>query len=319
MTDFLLLDQLGRMIREVKRPRLMYRKGIVAEGFFRPYMSWSDHTRAEMMRNPDEITAVTVRFSSMTGDRGTPDTARNIKGMAVKFRGRDGCLDLICQSLPVFFINDEGKFPYLKDAMSRRSCFDRYDKERLWRFAAENPESLNCIIRLFSCQGLCESFVDVKWYSVNTYVWENAEGKRILIRYKWSPVLRKGEIKTCMTGRIRAEFMAGFDPDRCEEDLESRIREGRFPCFELQVQMRSWEDGRDAVRRTLCWDEKQFPPVPAGVMKLTKAGNECMESEDSISFIPGNTFDGMYIYGDEFSRIMEHAQRTGAAQRGGSL
>ncbi len=64
---------------------------------------------------------------------------------------------------------------------------------------------------------------------------------------------------------------------------------------------------------------KQFPPVPAGVMKLTKAGKECMESEDSISFIPGNTFDGMYIYGDEFSRIMEHAQRTGAAQRGGSL
>ena len=39
MADFLFLEQLNKIMRQVPRPRLMYKKGIGAKGFFKPYMT----------------------------------------------------------------------------------------------------------------------------------------------------------------------------------------------------------------------------------------------------------------------------------------
>ncbi len=317
MTDFLLLDRLGELIRKMERPRLLYRKGVAAEGYFRPYVSWSDYTKAGILSDPEEVTPVAARFSSMTGDRGTPDTARGIKGLAVKFSGRREQWDLICQSLPVFFINREKKFPELRDAMTVRESFDRIHRERFWKFVTDNPESVNCAVRLFSWQGIRDSFVDITWYSVNTYVWENKEGKRFLVRYKWKPILSGREKTGRKTDRIRAEFMAGFDPDRCEEELRDRMERGIFPSFELQVQIRRWSEDEEEVKRTLHWEEELYTPLPAGVMKLTKILRPEEGGEENMFFLPGRTAEGMGIYEDEFSRVMDYAHKAGALERGG--
>ena len=46
MTDFQMLEHIQRMIKEMPRPRLLFRKGLTVRGFFRPYMSFADHTQA---------------------------------------------------------------------------------------------------------------------------------------------------------------------------------------------------------------------------------------------------------------------------------
>ena len=110
MTDFQMLEQIQRMIKEMPRPRLLFRKGLTVRGFFRPYMSFADHTQAEIFSSTDEVTPVTVRFASMFGQKGTADTVRNIKGMSVKFHGSEE-YDMVCQSIPVFFIDEKQKLP----------------------------------------------------------------------------------------------------------------------------------------------------------------------------------------------------------------
>ena len=104
MTDFLLFESLHKMIKETQKPRLMHKKGTCVKGYFRPFISLSDLTEASIFNSVDNVTPVSIRFSSMLGDNGTADSRRNIKCMSVKFHSIDGVYDMICQSLPVFFI-----------------------------------------------------------------------------------------------------------------------------------------------------------------------------------------------------------------------
>ena len=54
-----------------------------------------------------------VRFSTVAGERGSKDTARDVRGFAVKFYTDEGNWDLVGNNMPVFFIQDAMKFPDL--------------------------------------------------------------------------------------------------------------------------------------------------------------------------------------------------------------
>lgn len=319
MADFLFLEQLHRMIHEIPRPRLMYKKGVAARGFFKTYMTFKDYTKAEIFGDPEISHNVEVRFASMLGERGTADTVRNIKGFSVKFYSTDGEYDLICQNLPVYFINHGEKFLKMGEAFTKETPFDGVDSEKFWTFVIENPESVNCAVRFFSYKGLQDSYVGDNWHSANTYIWENSEGKKLLVRYMWSPVNYEKEYDgRRKNDRVFAEFMAGFDPDVAGDELKRLISEGKFPAFELSVQM---ADHRflthpDYLRQTVCWNESVIPYVKVGVLKLTdfaEGGN------DVGSFAPGNLINGIELCGDEFSEIMDHAHKIGAMGRGGRI
>ena len=120
MTDFLMLKQLHRMIKEIPKPRLMFRKGYLCRRFFSAvYVIFRLYGIGEISSSFDEVTPVTVRFASMLGNKGTADTVRNIKGMSVKFQS-DEEYDMICHSMPVFFINEDTKFFSMLKAFTKR-------------------------------------------------------------------------------------------------------------------------------------------------------------------------------------------------------
>jgi catalase len=60
---------------------------------------------------------VFVRFSTVAGERGSKDTARDVRGFAVKFYTDEGNWDLVGNNIPVFFIQDAMKFPDLVHAV----------------------------------------------------------------------------------------------------------------------------------------------------------------------------------------------------------
>src|SRR3546814_4912384 len=62
-------------------------------------------------------TPVLVRFSTVAGERGSKDTARDVRGFAVKFYTDQGNWDLVGNNMPVFFIQDAMKFPDLVHAV----------------------------------------------------------------------------------------------------------------------------------------------------------------------------------------------------------
>lgn len=55
-----------------------------------------------------------VRFSTVGGEKGSADTARDPRGFAVKFYTEEGNWDMVGNNTPVFFIRDPMKFPGMK-------------------------------------------------------------------------------------------------------------------------------------------------------------------------------------------------------------
>ncbi len=52
--------------------------------------SLSDITKADFLSDPNKITPVFVRFSTVQGGAGSADTVRDIRGFATKFYTEEG-------------------------------------------------------------------------------------------------------------------------------------------------------------------------------------------------------------------------------------
>ena len=56
-------------------------------------------------------TPIAVRYSTVGGESGSADTARDPRGFAVKFYTEEGNWDLVGNNTPIFFIRDPLQFP----------------------------------------------------------------------------------------------------------------------------------------------------------------------------------------------------------------
>ena len=72
-----------------------------------------DITRPTFSSAPGEKTPAFVRFSTVAGNKGSPDLARDVRGFAVKLYTKEGNWDIVGNNIPVFFIQDAIKFPDL--------------------------------------------------------------------------------------------------------------------------------------------------------------------------------------------------------------
>ena len=85
-----------------------------------------------------------VRFSTVLGERGSTDTARDVRGFAVKFYTDEGNWDLVGNNIPVFFIQDAMKFPDLVHAAKPEPHFAMPQAgtahDTFWDFASLMPE-----------------------------------------------------------------------------------------------------------------------------------------------------------------------------------
>src|SRR4029078_5351218 len=74
--------------------RVVHTRGYGAHGFFETYEQLSDITRADNFQRAGEKTPVFVRFSTVAGNKGSADLARDVRGFAVKFYTQEGNWDL---------------------------------------------------------------------------------------------------------------------------------------------------------------------------------------------------------------------------------
>jgi catalase len=59
---------------------------------------------------PGVRTEMVARFSTVAGERGSPDTWRDPRGFALKFYTSEGNFDMVGNNTPVFFVRDPMKF-----------------------------------------------------------------------------------------------------------------------------------------------------------------------------------------------------------------
>jgi len=76
---------------------VVHAKGAGAHGVFEVTDDISDLTCADLFSEVGKKTPVLVRFSTVGGEKGSADTARDPRGFAVKFFTEEGNWDLVCR------------------------------------------------------------------------------------------------------------------------------------------------------------------------------------------------------------------------------
>src|SRR5699024_7829525 len=86
-------------------------------------------------------------FSTVAGERGSPDTWRDPRGFALKFYTSEGNYDMVGNNTPVFFMRDPMKFQHFIRSQKRRSDSGLRDHDMQWDFWTLSPESAHQVTR----------------------------------------------------------------------------------------------------------------------------------------------------------------------------
>jgi catalase len=278
-------------------------------------------TKAKFLQIPKKKIPVFVRFSTVTGGRGSADTVRDPRGFAVKFYTEEGNYDLVGNNLPVFFIRDAIKFPDMvhafKGAPDSNMPSSSSAHNRFWDFIGLTPESTHMITWVFSDRGTPNSYRMMEGFGVNTYVWVNAKGKAVYVKYHWKPKLGVHTLD-----RHEATKLAGIDPDYLTRDLRDTIASGGEVEYELNVQLMDIADELkqdfDPLDATKTWPEDKFPLMPVGKMVLNRNPTNFFTDVEQAAFCPASIVPGIefspdkLLQGRTFSYADTQRYRLGA-------
>ncbi|MET0790220.1 MAG: catalase, partial [Polyangiaceae bacterium] len=157
LEDFILREKITHFDHERIPERIVHARGSAAHGYFECYKPMTSVTRASLFAEAGKRTPVFVRFSTVIGERGSPDTARDVRGFAVKFYTDEGNWDLVGNNRPVFFIQDAMKFPDLIHAAKPEPHFAipqaATAHDTFWDFVSLMPESTHMLLWAMSDRG----------------------------------------------------------------------------------------------------------------------------------------------------------------------
>ena len=152
--DHYLIEQMANFNRErIAAERQPHAKGGGAFGQFEVTADLRPYTRAAVFQ-PRTTTETLVRFSTVAGEQGSPDTWRDPRGFALKFYTSVGVYDMVGNNTPVFFIRDPLKFQHFIRSQKRRSDNGLRDHDMQWDFWTLSPESAHQVTWLMGDRGI---------------------------------------------------------------------------------------------------------------------------------------------------------------------
>ncbi len=80
ISDFHLIDKLAHFDRERIPERVVHAKGAGAHGFFKVTNDVRKYTKAKVFDTVGKVTPIFTRFSTVGGEKGSADTARDPRG-----------------------------------------------------------------------------------------------------------------------------------------------------------------------------------------------------------------------------------------------
>ena len=183
MQDVHLMEKLAHFNRERIPERVVHAKGAGAHGTFECTADMSKYTRAKFLSQAGKKTEVFARFSTVGGEKGSADAARDPRGFAVKFYTEEGNYDMTGNNTPVFFIRDPLKFPDFIHTQKRDPATNAPNPDMFWDFLSLTPESMHQVTILFSDRGTPRSYRHMNGYSSHTFKWYNAKGEYYWVQY----------------------------------------------------------------------------------------------------------------------------------------
>ncbi|MBH3426596.1 catalase HPII [Pseudomonas alkylphenolica] len=301
LEDFIMREKITHFDHERIPERIVHARGSGAHGYFQSYTSHAALTKAGFLQDPEKITPVFVRFSTVQGPRGSGDTVRDVRGFAVKFFTDEGNFDLVGNNMPVFFIQDAIKFPDFVHAVKPEphnemptggSAHDTF-----WDFVSLVPESAHMVIWAMSDRAIPKSLRTMQGFGVHTFRLINAEGRSSFVKFHWKP-----KAGVCSLLWDEAQKLAGKDTDYHRRDLWEAIETGNYPEWEFGVQIVAEEDEHkfdfDLLDPTKLIPEELVPVTPLGKMVLNRNPDNFFAETEQIAFCPGHIVPGIDFSND---------------------
>lgn len=295
--DRYLVEKLAQFNRERIPERIVHAKGGGAFGEFVVTEDVSRYTRAALFQ-PGATTEMLLRFSSVAGEQGSPDTWRDVRGYALKFYTTEGNYDIVGNNTPVFFIRDAIKFPDFIHSQKRLPASGLRDADMQWDFWTLSPESAHQVTYLMGDRGLPQSWRHVNGYGSHTYQWINAAGERFWVQYHFKS--RQGVVPL---DADEAERIAGADADHYRRDLYDAIEAGDFPIWDVFVQIMPYEEAKtyrfNPFDLTKTWSHKDYPLHKVGHYTLNRNPQNFFAEIEQAAFSPANTVPGIDVSPDK--------------------
>ncbi|MEO6203807.1 MAG: catalase [Mycobacteriales bacterium] len=319
LQDHYLIEQMAMFNRERIPERQPHAKGGGAFGTFEVTQDVSAYTRAAVFQ-PGTKTEMLARFSTVAGERGSPDTWRDPRGFSLRFYTSEGNFDLVGNNTPVFFMRDPMKFQHFIRSQKRRAASNLRDHDMQWDFWTLVPESAHQVTWLMGDRGIPRTWRHMNGYSSHTYMWINAGGERFWVKYHF----KSDQGVECLT-QDEADQMASVDADYHQRDLYEHIDIGEFPRWTLHMQIMPFEDAKtyrfNPFDLTKVWPHSDYPLHEVGTMTLNRNVTDYHCEIEQAAFEPNNLVAGTGLSPDKmllargFSYADAHRARLGANYR----
>jgi len=320
LEDHILLEKIQHFDHERIPERIVHARGFGAHGYFQLTESIGDVCRAAIFNEVGVKTPAFVRFSTVAGNKGSSDLARDVRGFAVKLYTKEGNWDLVGNNIPVFFIQDAIKFPDLihaaKQEPDRGFPQAQTAHDSFWDFASLMPETTHMLMWIMSDRAIPRSLRMIEGFGVHTYRFLNQDGESTFVKFHWRPKLGLQSVVWDEAVKIN-----GADPDFHRRDIWNSINEGNFPEWELGLQLFDQEFADefdfDVLDPTKLIPEEILPLRKVGRLVLDRnVDNFFAETEQSAfcvrNVVPGIDFSNdPLLQGRIFSYIDTQLSRLG--------
>ena len=317
LNDHYLLEQMANFNRERIPERQPHAKGAGAFGHFEVTQDVSKYTKAKVFQ-PGAKTDVLVRFSTVAGERGSPDTWRDPRGFSVKMYTEEGNFDMVGNNTPIFFVRDPIKFQQFIRSQKRRADNDMRDHDMQWDFWTLSPESAHQVTYLMGDRGIPKTWREMNGYSSHTYSLVNAEGELFWVKFHFHTDQGDGN---AYLSQDEADKLAGSDGDYHRRDLFDAIAGGDYPSWTLKWQIMPYEDAKtyriNPFDLTKVWPHDDYPLIEVGRMVLDRNPTDFHTEIEQAAFEPNNMVPGVGLSPDKmllargFSYADAHRARLG--------
>jgi catalase len=321
LEDFHFREKIFHFDHERIPERVVHARGFGAHGTFTLTESLGEITTAKILSEVGEKTPMFVRFSTVSGNKGSPDLARDVRGFAMKFYTKEGNWDIVGNNIPVFFIQDAIKFPDLihaaKAEPDRGFPQAQTAHDNFWDFISLTPESMHMVMWIMSDRTIPRSFRMIEGFGVHTFRLIDAEGKGTYVKFIWKPKLGLQSVLWNEAVKIN-----GADPDYHRRDLWDAIAMGTPPEWELGVQL--FDDDFadsfefDVLDSTKLIPEDQIPVKVIGSFVLDRVVDNFFAETEQVAFCTQNVVAGIgftndpLLQGRNFSYLDTQLKRLGS-------
>mmetsp|Transcript_19951 Transcript_19951/g.32881 ORF Transcript_19951/g.32881 Transcript_19951/m.32881 type:complete len:478 (-) Transcript_19951:112-1545(-) len=306
LQDIHMLEKLTHFNRERIPERVVHAKGAGAHGYFEVTHDITKYSKASLFSAVGEKTPVFVRFSTVGGEKGSSDAARDPRGFAIKHYTKDGIWDMVGNNTPVFFIRDPIKFPDFIHSQKRNPQTNLPDPNAFWDFLTLTPESVHQATILMSDRGIPATYRNMHGFSSHTlrFVNDKDEGFFVKIHYKTDAGIKN----------VTNEESMKLGPDHATKDLFDHIEAGNEATWTVSIQVMPEADAAtykwNVFDVTKIWPHSDYPLQQVGKLVLNRNPENYFAEVEQAAFSPGNLVNGieasedrmlqarMFAYGD---------------------